>query len=160
MVTSKIQKTPDIWPLLNIRVIDGDTIEGDILFPFDQRIRKRIRLKGWWADELGGLWAEAANTAKVRLHCFCSNRALWLHSPNGRLDKYGRVIGTLMEGERIVTAKEVLGELQLTESVHKARTDQNRAKRRRSGLGDPPEVQERLPGPDSTGSAMEPAGPL
>lgn len=129
MIKAILRKTPDIHPLENIRVIDGDTIEAQILLPFEQRVQKRIRLKGWWADEIGGLYNGTAVVARFRLECFIQGKALWLHAPSCRLDRYGRVVGSLMHGERIVTAQEVLGDLQLTEKDHKAHRDAEKASR-------------------------------
>jgi endonuclease YncB( thermonuclease family) len=141
MIKSILRKSPDIHPLTDIRVIDGDTIEAQIILPFEQRVLKRIRLKGWWADEIDGPYAAEALAAKNRLESFVKDRALWLHAPSCRLDKYGRVVGHLMHVERIICAPEVLGELQLTEMVHKARSDQKRAeKARRRHSNEPMEM--------------------
>jgi hypothetical protein len=127
MIVKTLRKLPDIFPLHDIRVIDGDTVEARIALPFGQSVMKRIRLKGWWADEPVGLYAPEGIRAMLRLKAFLEGKVIWLHAGSCREDKYGRVIGCLMHGERIITAKEVLGELQLTESVHKARRDQNDA---------------------------------
>jgi hypothetical protein len=125
MIIKTLRKTADIHPLDHIRVIDGDTIEATIRLPFDTVITKRIRLKGWWADEPVGPWAQYGFRAKTRLGDFCRDKALWLHAPSCRLDRFGRVIGHLMHGERIVDPRDVLKELQLTETEHKLRRDQN-----------------------------------
>lgn len=39
------------YPLKNIEIIDGDTIEADILLGFDLTKRSRIRIKGYDAPE-------------------------------------------------------------------------------------------------------------
>lgn len=130
MITKTLRKTPDIFPLVKIRVIDGDTLEAGVCLPFDTLLMKRIRLKGWWAAELGSAWDAEARTAAKRLADFLEEKAVWLHAPSCRLDKYGRIIGTLMHGTRIISAREVLGELQLTEAEHKRRHDEAHGKRR------------------------------
>lgn len=126
MIVKEITKTPGVYPLHDVRVIDGDAIEADIILPFGQKLRARIRLKGWWADELSGPYAAAGLAAKVKLATFCADNALWLHSPSERKDRYGRIIGSLISNRRIVIAGEVLGHLQLTEKEHKARRDEQR----------------------------------
>jgi hypothetical protein len=130
MITKTLRKTPDIYPLHSIRVIDGDTIEAMICLPFDTKISKRIRLKGWWADETEGIYRSNGMLAQHLLEVFCAGKALWLHAPSCRLDKYGRVIGHLMHGERIIAPREVLGSCQLTEGEHKLRRDQTAAARK------------------------------
>jgi hypothetical protein len=127
MIKSVLRKSPDIYPLTDIRVIDGDTIEARVLLPFETSIIKRVRLKGWWADELNGRWAIDGNRANQRLEGWLEGKAVWLHSPSCRLDRYGRIVGHLMHGEQIITGDVVLKELQLSESVHKARSDTNKA---------------------------------
>lgn len=127
MITRTLRKVPDIYALLNIRAIDGDTIEASICLPFDVHITKRIRLKGWYSDEHGGPWHAQALVAQQRLQTYCNANTLWLHSPSCRMDKYGRIIGHLMHGTRFVIPKDVLGDLQLTERVHRdRRTDKAR----------------------------------
>lgn len=124
MIVKSYRKTPDIYPLHSIRVIDGDAIEATIVLPFDQTLRARIRLKGWWADELDGPYAAQGRMAKAFLEVFVAGKALWLHAPSCRKDRYGRIIGHLMHGERIINPKDVLGHQQLTEAEHKLRRDQ------------------------------------
>lgn len=134
MITTKWRVSPDIHPLDQVRVIDGDTIDAQILLPFQQRVQKRIRLRGWWADELEGQFAREGAMAKARLETWQAGKALWLHSPSCRLDKYGRVVGHIIHENRIVTALEILGDLQLDEATHKRHTDLNRL---RAKLGAP-----------------------
>jgi hypothetical protein len=121
------RKTPDIYPIQSIRVIDGDTIEAMIMLPFGCTVVKRIRLKGWWADEPVGLYAAQGLLAAQLLRAWIGDKALWLHAPSCRLDKYGRVIGHLMHGERIISGKDVLGHCQLSEKEHNARRAQSKA---------------------------------
>lgn len=149
MIKKTIQKTPDCYPILDVRVIDGDALEATILLPFGVRHRARIRLKGWWADELEGEHSVSGHAAKHLLECFCAGRALWIFCPSERQDKYGRIIADLMEGQQIVTAPRVLGTYQLTEAEHKRRRDRLqgivRVPRHRPGYVDS------LPGRDSDG---------
>lgn len=123
----KLRKTPDIYPLHGIRVVDGDTIEAEILLPFGCVIVKRIRLKGWWADEPVGMYSGPGLLAKQLLTTWLTGKVIWLHAPSCRYDKYGRVVGHLMHGERIVDPKVVLGHLQLSEKEHNARRAQSKA---------------------------------
>lgn len=117
-IIKTLRKLPDVYPITEVRVIDGDTIQARILLPFDQSVTKRIRLKGWWADEPVGLYAAAGSDAKLLLEKFCWGKALWLHAPSCRTDKYGRLVGHLMVGMEIVDPRAVLGALQLSERVH------------------------------------------
>lgn len=123
MIIKTLRKTPDIFPLEHVRVVDGDTLEADIILPFKVHLRKSIRLKGFWADELDGPYRSQGLAARLRLEHFVADKALWLHAPSCRLDKYGRAVGLLMHGERIISGREVLGELQLTEKDHKDHKD-------------------------------------
>ena len=123
MTVTKYRKTPDVYPLQDVRVIDGDTIEARIALPFDQFLTKRIRLKGWWADETTGPWGLAGQAAKLALEKYVQGRALWLLAQTCRLDKYGRVIGSLLHHDQIVDPRAILGPYQLTEAEHKARRD-------------------------------------
>ena len=127
MIKSSFRLSNELYPLDDIRVIDGDTIEATIVLAFGTRVQKRIRLKGWWADEPVGIFASAGLAAKALLEKWCHQRILWLHSPSCRLDRYGRVVGSLIWQGQIVPGKAVLGSFQLTEAEHKARRDQNAA---------------------------------
>lgn len=124
MITKTIQKERGVYPLHNIRVVDGDTIEATIMQDFGCSIIKRIRLKGWWADEPVGPYASSGLIAKHLLEVWVQGKVLWLLSPSGRLDRFGRVIGCLIHGQQIVGAHEVLGQYQLSEAEHKRRRDQ------------------------------------
>lgn len=123
MITRTLKKIPDVFPISNIRVIDGDTIEADIIQAFGSITRKRIRLRGWWAPELGGDHRVDGLRAKMLLEIYCNDIAFWIQAPSARLDRYGRVIAHLMIGNEIVNPHEILGELQLTEAEHKRRAD-------------------------------------
>lgn len=132
MKIKSYRTTPEVYPLHRVRVIDGDTIEADIVLAFDTRIQRRIRLKGWWADEVDGPFRSSALEATFRLEAYLAEKAIWLHAPSCRVDKYGRVIGHLMYGERIVDPRDVLKELQLSEATHKLRRDQAAASRKQA----------------------------
>lgn len=127
MIKSQYRKTPDIFPLHHIRVVDGDTLEATVALPFDFSVVKRIRLKGWWADEPVGIYAQQGLCAKRLLEVFLEGKAIWLHAPSARLDKYGRIVGSILHGSEIVDPRKVLGNYQLTEKEHKARRDQQAA---------------------------------
>lgn len=145
-ITKILRKTPDIHPLKHIRVVDGDTIEADIILPFDTVVRKRIRIRGWWADELDGPYRSDALEAARRLEEFCKISVIWLHAPSCRLDRYGRALGHLMVGERVVEARDILRELQLTEMEHKRRKDMAKIERKRASAwpNDKPSMAEPL----------------
>lgn len=112
-----------VFAIRDVRVIDGDALEATICLPFDALIRKRIRLRGWWADEVDGQYAEAGKLAKQRLEGFVKSGPLWIHAADERLDRYGRLLATLRDAQRIIPALEILKELQLSESEHKRRRD-------------------------------------
>lgn len=119
-IVNQWRKTPDIYPIEEVRAVDGDTLEARILLPFDCSVMKRIRLKGWWADELEGLYRQQGHRAWHLLHLWCSGKALWLHAPSCRMDKYGRVVAHLIHEGRIINPKDVIGLCQLSEKDHNA----------------------------------------
>lgn len=112
-----------VFAIRDVRVIDGDALEVIIVLPFDTLTQKRIRLKGWWADETVGPWAEAGARAKFRLEEFVKGKPLWIACGNIRLDKYGRILADLVAENKIVDPRSVLGDCQLTEREHKFRRD-------------------------------------
>jgi endonuclease YncB( thermonuclease family) len=114
---------PDVYPIRNPRAIDGDTLEVEILLPFGMQIQKRIRLKGWWADELDGTYKADGLAARSKLAWFMANNDCWLLCPVIRMDKYGRVLADLWCCGKIVAPQDVLGHLQLTSQEHKRRKD-------------------------------------
>lgn len=114
---------PGIYAIRDIRVIDGDAIEATIVLPFEALIRKRIRLRGWWADETEGAHAQRGLLAAARLTAFIAKGPLWIHAADERMDRYGRLLATLRDAQRIIVAAEILGDCQLTEREHKARRD-------------------------------------
>jgi endonuclease YncB( thermonuclease family) len=119
----KPQDERGVYAIRDIRVIDGDAIEATIVLPFEALIRKRIRLRGWWADETEGQYAERGQIAKERLTAFVARGPLWIHAADERCDRYGRLLAILRDASRIIIASEVLGSCQLTEREHKARRD-------------------------------------
>lgn len=135
MITRVLSRLEGVYAISEVRVIDGDTIEAVIHLPFLVKLQKRIRLKGWWADELKGLYSESGLAAKQRLEAWCADKALWIASPSGRCDKYGRVVAHLVHGHKLVNPAEVLGSLSLTAAQHTARSDQ---KRHLAALGQKP----------------------
>lgn len=123
MITTTIRKTTDLFAIDHVRVIDGDTIEALIYLPFDVTTTKRIRLRGWWADEPFGLHAATGQKARSLLHEFCVGKALWISCSAERLDRYGRVLAHLVHDEKMVNPKDVLGDCLLTEAEHRRRRD-------------------------------------
>lgn len=122
-ITTQWRKSADIYPIRDIRVIDGDALEATIQLAFGAQVTKRIRLKGWWADELSGPWAASGKAAKDLLGTWVKDKALWILTPSQRMDRYGRVLACLLHHEKIVSPIDVLGSYQLTESEHKYRRD-------------------------------------
>lgn len=126
MIQRTIVEMQVMFPIHNVRVVDGDTITANIVLPFEAKTYERIRLKGWWADEPVGLYRDSGITAQMRLDTFCRDKALWIEARGHRRDKYGRVVAHLWWDKRIISPVEVLGECQLTEEVHKQHMDANR----------------------------------
>lgn len=122
-ISSKPTDQRGVYAIRDVRVIDGDALDVVIVLPFDALINKRVRLKGWWADELEGPWAEAGHRAKARLEEFCKGKPLWIAAGSERCDKYGRVLADLVDGTKFVDPRAVLGDCQLTEREHKYRRD-------------------------------------
>lgn len=127
MIQKTIVEQQELFPIHDVRVIDGDTIEARIILPLDTSKKQRIRLKGWWADELEGAWNDQGIRSKIALENFCSGKALWIHARGHRLDKYGRLVAHLVYENKPVNPRDVLGALQLTMEEHKAHSDANRA---------------------------------
>lgn len=114
-------------------MVDGDTLDCEIALPLDTSITKRVRLKGWWAPELASEIGGRGFEAKRRLEAFIEGKAIYLFAPGQRFDKYGRLIADLWHAERIISAREVLGELQLTKEQHKQASDELRARKQATG---------------------------
>ena len=87
------------YPITNIRVIDGDTIEADVDLGFRIRQRKVIRLAGIDAPELRSKDAaerEKAKAAKAgleRVLLTWQPSEVLMHSTG--LDKYGRSLAVI-----------------------------------------------------------------
>ena len=126
MKTDNLRTSPDVYPLSGIRIIDGDTIEANIVLPFGQESRKRIRLRDWWAPELEGRFRSAGLDAKYALEIWLQDKDVWLLCPQQRTDKYGRVVGALWHLGAIVNPQMVIGHHQMTSEAHKAMSDEIR----------------------------------
>lgn len=127
-ILKTIAKLHDYYPIIDVRVIDGDAIEATILLAFEQRLRARIRLRGWWADETTGPYAISGHKAAAKLEGWIGDKALWISAQGQRKDRYGRIVAHLVHGSQLVDPREVLGECQLTEAVHKQRRDEAKGK--------------------------------
>lgn len=134
MKSQKHTDRPGRFGLTDIRAIDGDAIEATIQLPFGALIRKRIRLRGWWAPEIGGDNDAAAKLCKEKLHTFLQQGGFSLNCPFPRTDKYGRVLGILEWNGYPLRPESVLGLWQMTEEAHKAALDKQRAQGRLSAL--------------------------
>lgn len=87
------------YPISNIRIIDGDTIEADVDLGFRIRQRQVIRLAGIDAPELRSKDPEHRKQAKVakveldRILIGCQPTEILMHSTG--LDKYGRSLAVI-----------------------------------------------------------------
>ena len=120
MITEQLYKQRGYFAIRETRIIDGDTIEATVALPFGALARKRIRLRGWWTDEITGPYAECGLLARCKLYDFLEGKALWIHCPGERCDRYGRIVAHLVYKGQLVDPKVVLGHLQLTETEHRA----------------------------------------
>jgi endonuclease YncB( thermonuclease family) len=123
------RKVPGFYRISDVRAIDGDALDCVIHLPFGTLARKRARLKGWWAPELTGPHSAAGQECQRRLQEFVNGKQLFLHCPNERTDKYGRILGALMWSGAFVDPVSVLGLWQLTAAAHKAQLDESRRKK-------------------------------
>lgn len=102
------------------RAVDGDTLDAMIILPLGVHLRRRIRLKGFYAPELDGSSPEAGHRAKALLQGFCEKGGLYLRCTGMKEDNHGRLVGELYVNNLPVDPSEVLCELQLTPEAHRA----------------------------------------
>lgn len=128
MKSHRIDQKTGFYVISDVRAIDGDAIEATIQLPFGALVRKRIRLKGWWAPELEGATRAEGLFCKEALQKFCGTNWLFIHCPSQRTDKFGRILAVLWTKDGPVEPEKVLGIWQLTEAQHKAQLDASRVK--------------------------------
>ena len=103
---AEVATLPDRYRLTDIRVIDGDTVEGTVALGFDVSLRVRFRLLGIDAPELGTIEGAASKTwLDSRLR-----GVKVLVSSSGKVDKFGRRLGDLIcDGQSITEAMVAAG---------------------------------------------------
>lgn len=110
---------PEVFELSEVRVIDGDSIEAFIDLPFGVSLKRIIRLRGFYAPELGGRSPTAAIEASKRLASALDSQKAYLHAHRLTHDNHGRIVAQLIIGYCPVDGRTILGELQMTEAEHK-----------------------------------------
>lgn len=123
MKISRLEVRQEFFPIVNVRVIDGDCIEATILLAFGACVIKRIRLKGFWAPEMEGRLAARGVRATQKLTDWVLGRDLFIRCPGCRLDRYGRVLAELWHATGPANPHSILGEDQLTMEQHKQELD-------------------------------------
>ena len=118
---------PEYLKITNARALDGDSIEAQVELPLGVAIKRRIRLKGFFAPEHAGANPTAADAARERLQAALDVHECHIQCHGMRNDRYGRLTAVLMLNGRAVHPGMVLGELQLTPSAHKADLNAARA---------------------------------
>lgn len=89
------------YELVNVSVVDGDTIDATIDLGFDVHVEKRIRLYGINCPESRGPEKSEGLAAKTYLQERLLNSKVILKC-QGKNEKFGRVLGTLViDGQSI-----------------------------------------------------------
>lgn len=127
MKTKAFSITPELYPIRNVIVVDGDTLKGEIVLPLGVTKWQIVRLKGWWAPEPTGASLHQGVAARNLLERFCEEKNLFLLVLGSRYDKYGRLVASLWHQGHVVEAGTVLGAYQLTKDAHKAVSDAKKA---------------------------------
>lgn len=118
---------PDVYPLRDAVVVDGDTIKATVVLPLGITKHQIIRLKDWWAPEPTGASIAQGLAAKGLLERFCEGKNLFIWVMSARYDRFGRLVASLFVAGRIVEPSTVLGCYQLTKDAHKRSSEQTRA---------------------------------
>lgn len=90
-----------------VRVLDGDTVEAQVDLGFRIVQTMMIRLVGINAPELHGATKAAGDAAKTHLTELVANKSIVVHTQLDKTEKYGRVLGTLIDGDVNVNEKMV-----------------------------------------------------
>lgn len=120
---------PSHLRLLNIRAIDGDTIEAHIELPLGILARRRIRLKGFFAPEHHGATPDGAAAAQAALQAACDGKECHIATYGMREDRYGRLAATLFVAGEPALPGAILGVHQLSPEQHRSEVHRARAGR-------------------------------
>jgi endonuclease YncB( thermonuclease family) len=123
---STINTHPPYLLITHIRAVDGDVLEAHVHLPLEVILKRRIRLKHFFAPEHHGRTPEAATAATERLQQAVDGHVCHIHCHGMKLDRYGRILAQLVIDGRPVEGGSVLGSLQLTLEAHKADLDHAR----------------------------------
>jgi hypothetical protein len=123
MKTKSFSTAPELYPIRNVIVVDGDTLKGEIVLPLGVTKWQIVRLKGWWAPEPTGASLHQGVAARGCLERFCEGKNLFLLVLGSRFDRYGRLVAALWWGSSVVDPARVLGTYQLTEDAHRRLRD-------------------------------------
>lgn len=94
-----------------IRVIDGDTLEGEIELGFGVFMRKKVRIENINTPELRGKDHQQAVQATHSLQQLLNGRQTFITSNEPRYDQYGRVLAHVLvmgQNGRLVDAGDFL----------------------------------------------------
>lgn len=119
-INHPMQTMPPFVLLSSPRAIDGDTIEASLVLWEGVTLRRRIRLRGFFAAEPTGLTAEQGRAAQQRLQAALDRHEAHLQTTGMREDRYGRLCARLWLGGRLTDPAEILGPHQMTEAAHQA----------------------------------------
>jgi len=131
LLNQKAAPAENFYVLTEPVAIDGDTLKVSIALGFGISKETILRLKGWYAPELGGDNPTAALAARDALQSFATAHRLTIRARGLRMDLHGRWVAVLLKEGRPVEPHQVLGVLQLTPDQHAQ--DLRAQKRNRSG---------------------------
>lgn len=120
MITKTLMTRPEFFKLHDIRAVDGDTIECAIDLSLGVSIRRRIRLKTFFAPEHNGAAPALAEAAQRALQDACNNGVCHFQAHGMREDRYGRIAAQLWINGQPVNGDQILGPLNLSLEAHKA----------------------------------------
>jgi endonuclease YncB( thermonuclease family) len=125
---STLRTHPDHLRITDARAIDGDTIEAVLHLPLEVMIKRRIRLKHFFAPEHAGSNPDAATAATRRLQEAMDGHEIHISCHGMKNDRYGRILAQLVIDGRPVEGGCVLGQLQLSLTEHKQDLDAARGR--------------------------------
>ena len=117
---SSLNCHPQHLKLTDCRAIDGDTIQANVHLPLGLKVKRRIRLKHFFAPEEHGPNPEAAIAARDALQQALELHEVHIACHGMKEDRYGRLLACLLLNGREVHGGLVLGKLQLTIEQHKS----------------------------------------
>lgn len=120
MKLDRLATKPEFLALCDCRAIDGDSIEATILLPLGVMIRKRIRLKGFYAPEILADHPDTGIHARNCLQADLDAHVCHISCHGIREDKYGRLCATLWLDSTPADPHVVLGGMQMTKDAHQA----------------------------------------